>query len=53
MNKFEFRKMLKSVGSKKMIGRYINNLINLNTKQINELIKLKNKEGMKNVSSKV
>lgn len=38
--------MLKEIGAKRMIGRYINNLINLNTRQVNELIKLKNrKEG--------
>ena len=52
MIKKEYEKMLKEIGPKRMIGRYVNNLIELNCKQVNSLIKLKNMGDKQNVRKK-
>lgn len=52
MIKKEYEKMLKEIGPRRMIGRYVNNLIKLNCKQINNLIKLKNMGDKQNVRKK-
>lgn len=43
MKKIEFKKLIKNENPKKIIRMHCNWLINLTTKQLNEVLELKNK----------
>lgn len=45
MKEIKFKKMVETMQPRKIIAQYIHNKINLTSKQLQEVIRLKNEEG--------